>query len=347
MQPTGSFTRLLLGTAVGDSLGLPAEGLSPQAIARRWSGPWRHRMLFGRGLVSDDTEHAVMVIQCLLQNREDAGKFSQLLARRLRWWLLCLPPGVGWATARAIFRLWRGIPPARSGVNSAGNGPAMRSAALGVCFARDPARLREFVRASTRLTHTDVRAEIAALAVALTAADAVNHPQDRPQPLSELVELWQSAGVGDQDWQDSIARLAGHGREGKSVAELAAAMSLQRGVSGYAYHSVPVALYAYYLHQGDFRKTVEALLNCGGDTDSTGAIAGALAALRTDIPREWVQGIVDWPVSVDCLRQVGAAADGTGVPPGVVRWLALPVRNFFALAVILCHAGRRLLPSQT
>ena len=41
---------LLLGTALGDALGLPAEGLSRQQIARRiWNGHWRHRFLFGHG----------------------------------------------------------------------------------------------------------------------------------------------------------------------------------------------------------------------------------------------------------------------------------------------------------
>src|SRR5205823_1644411 len=52
---------------------------------------------------------------------------------------------------------------------SAGNGPAMRSALLGVCLGHDPPRLRAFVRASTRLTHTDPRAERGALLVALAA----------------------------------------------------------------------------------------------------------------------------------------------------------------------------------
>ena len=83
--------------------------------------------------------------------------------------------GVGFATARACVRLWLGVPPERSGVNSAGNGPAMRSAILGAVFAREPERRREFVRASSRLTHLDPRAETAALAVAApgTAAASV------------------------------------------------------------------------------------------------------------------------------------------------------------------------------
>ncbi|TVS08433.1 MAG: hypothetical protein EA424_28605 [Planctomycetaceae bacterium] len=44
---------------------------------------------------------------------------------------LGLPAGVGMATARACLKLWLGFPPKRSGVDSAGNGPAMGKAVLG------------------------------------------------------------------------------------------------------------------------------------------------------------------------------------------------------------------------
>ncbi len=53
---------VLLGTAVGDAIGLPHEGLHPQRIAQRLErGPLRHALLLGRGMLSDDTEHASMV----------------------------------------------------------------------------------------------------------------------------------------------------------------------------------------------------------------------------------------------------------------------------------------------
>ena len=69
------------------------------------------------------------------------------------------------ATARACLKLWLGFPPKRSGVYSAGNGPAMRSALLGAYFYDDRAHIERFVTASTTLTHTDPRALTGALAV--------------------------------------------------------------------------------------------------------------------------------------------------------------------------------------
>ncbi len=60
------FAGLLLGGAVGDALGLPAEGLSRRAIQRRWIGRWKMRLAFGYGMISDDTEHALMVATSLV-----------------------------------------------------------------------------------------------------------------------------------------------------------------------------------------------------------------------------------------------------------------------------------------
>lgn len=55
----------LLGGALGDSLLLPEEGLDRERIARRGAGPLRQGLVAGRGLLSDDTEHAFLTAQAL------------------------------------------------------------------------------------------------------------------------------------------------------------------------------------------------------------------------------------------------------------------------------------------
>ena len=47
----------ILGTAVGDALGLPYEGLSPTRARKLLGPPDRHRFILRRGMISDDTEH--------------------------------------------------------------------------------------------------------------------------------------------------------------------------------------------------------------------------------------------------------------------------------------------------
>jgi hypothetical protein len=188
-DPAQVFAGVLLGTAVGDALGLPAENLSPERIQRLWKGQWRMRFFFGRGMISDDTEHTLMIAQSLLTEPEDAAKFQSVFAWKLRWWFAALSAGVGLSTARASIKLWLGFPPNKAAVNSAGAGPAMRSAIIGAYFADDPAKRREFVLASSRLTHRSWQAETAALAVAESAEKLANQKQSA-HPLGPVNYFW-------------------------------------------------------------------------------------------------------------------------------------------------------------
>ena len=84
----------VLGTAVGDSVGLPFENLSQRSVAKLMRRPLEQSLLFGKGVVSDDTEHTVMVLLSLLEAGRDAVRFRTCLAKRFRWWLSALP---GWS----------------------------------------------------------------------------------------------------------------------------------------------------------------------------------------------------------------------------------------------------------
>ena len=145
---------------VGDAIGLPTEGLSPARRKRLFGELTDHRLFRGRGMVSDDTAHAIMTAQALVASGGDPERFGRELAGRLRLWFLSLPPGMGLATVRACLKLLIGFPHTQSGVFSAGNGPAMRAPIIGVFCADDASdhRLRALIRVSTRITHTDPKA---------------------------------------------------------------------------------------------------------------------------------------------------------------------------------------------
>jgi ADP-ribosylglycohydrolase len=346
----------ILGTAVGDALGLPREGLSRRR-ARRLFGrpPLRHRFLLRRGMVSDDTEHTCLVGQALLRAPDDADAFARSLAWRLRWWLLGLPAGTGRATLRAVLKLWLGFSPRSSGVYSAGNGPAMRAALLGVCLGDDPDLLRAYARASTRLTHTDPRAERGALLVALAAHHGAAHGPQGVCGEAFLREARDAVPDRDRELDGLLDRLEEHLQRGVPAEGFADALGLERGVSGYVYHTVPLALYCWLRHPGDFRAAVEEVIDLGGDADSTGAVVGGIAGATAGaggIPAEWVQGLCEWTHSVGWMQKLaGRLADCFGPEGGPVGrgplplfWPSLLPRNLLFLAVVLLHAFRRLLP---
>lgn len=347
----------LLGTAVGDAYGLPYENLTP-ARADAWmgdeSGPLRFRLLpGGGGLISDDTEHAALALQSMARHPRDADAFARDLARSLRWWMAALPPGVGGATLKACVRLWAGLPPDRSGVRSGGNGPAMRAPVIGVFHRGDPALRAAFVRASTRITHTDARAEIAAQAVARLASLASFSPRGG-KPSWAAVEREMAAAAGDvpgadaaalADWSEALDAL----RAAVSAPCTASLPWGKRGPSGYALHSVPAAVLAWWTCRGPAEDAIRAAVRLGGDADSVAAVVGALCgALGGEgcLSADAVEGIVDWPRGPGLLRRIAARAAlaaERGTPVDAVSyplWPLLP-RNLALFAVVFGHVLAR------
>ena len=127
---------------------------------------------------------------------------------------------------------------------------------------------------------------------------------------------------------------------------------MHKGVTGYAYHSVPVSIYAWLRHRNDFRIALESALDCGGDTDTVGAIVGAIVGAKVGkggIPCEWIAGVCEWPRSVLLLEQIAARLarqKDTSHALGPVRyfWPGLVPRNLLFLVVVLIHGFRRLAP---
>jgi ADP-ribosyl-[dinitrogen reductase] hydrolase len=334
------MTGLLLGTAVGDSLGLAREGMSAHRAARFYRGPLRQHLVLGRGMLSDDTEHACMTAQALLASRDDPQRFARALAWKLRWWLLGAPIAIGWGTLRGIARSWIGFSPARSGVWSAGNGPVMRAPIIGA-YIEDVERIAPFVEASTAITHRDPRAHAGALAIAIAA-----HHAARSSRVDAAVVLRDiRARVADLELLELLGRVEHALAGGHPPARLAAELGLEDGVTGYVHHTVPICLHAWLRAPHDFARVVGDVVALGGDTDTTGAIAGALAGATvgaSGIPPAWL-AITDWPRSLSWIRALAERVATRGEPLGL-WWPAVPLRNAVFGAIAVATVLRRLLP---
>ena len=140
---------------------------------------------------------------------------------------------------------------------------------MGAYFADEQEKRREFVLASSRLTHRGWQAETAALAVAESVALSVMNDGnvDPAIIVSTLLGLSQ-----EMEWARLITTIELSLKVDKSVSEYACGLGLKNAVTGYALHVVPVALYAWLRHTGDFRTALISVLECGGDTDTAGAI---------------------------------------------------------------------------
>ena len=333
----------LIGTAVGDAIGLPMEGLSRVKAQRRCAGGLRHGLIFGRGMFSDDTEHTLMVANAMLRHPNDAAAFQRSLGWALRWWLLPLPAGVGLSTAKAILRLWMGFPANRAGVRSAGNGAAMRSGIVGAALAHDPEKRRAFTLAACRLTHTDPRAEESAVLVA--EATVLAGAKAELSVILEALRPLVTSNEMKSRWEQLERALVNQ----LSVLDYAEQIGCEGGVSGFAPNSVAVALFAWLRHRGNFAETLSAVISCGGDTDSVAAIAGGICGADVGmegIPQSWIDGICDWPRSTRYIHSMAAAfAEGSAAAPSLpLSCITVPLRNALFLAIVLMHGVRRLIP---
>lgn len=193
----------LLGCALGDALGLPCEGLSQRTLARRF-GLDRFGLLGRTGFVSDDTEQTALVAEALaLGDTPDA--VERVFRARLRWWFARLPFGIGLATLRACLKLWLGL--SRSGVDSAGNGAAMRAGIVGVVVG-DAALRRALVERLSRVTHAHPLGVEGAVYVAEVAAHLARGAAPEEAVQRALGEVTQAAV---RNAVEHAVRLAGAG----------------------------------------------------------------------------------------------------------------------------------------
>ena len=285
-----------------------------------------------------------MVAQSLIEANGDVDLFARRLASRLRWWILALPAGVGKATARAGFKLWLGAKPASAGVFSAGNGPAMRAAIFGAAI-DDVPHMLEFVRASSRLTHSDPKAEYGAIAVAFASRHSRDHESvDANLWLSNVVD---AAGEDGSELTNLLRRTVDSVSAGESTKSFADSLGLSHGVSGYTYHTIPVAIHAWLSHPRDYRQAVTAIIQCGGDADTTAAIVGGIVGAgvgESGIPPEWIDGICEYPRSVNWMRSLGERLASSATKAPTINPIAVLFRNLLFLFIVLFHGFRRFAP---
>lgn len=328
----------LLGTALGDALGLPAEGLPAARIARWFPDLDGFHLLGGIGFVSDDTEQTTLVAEVLSLHPLDPEAAAAHLRRELACWFLRLPWGVGWATARACLRILAGRND--SGVPSAGNGAAMRSAVIGVFYCGDPGRRLAMIERLARVTHTDPRAVEGAGFVAEVAARCALSAPGTPR---DGILRAAHAVLPPGETADAVATALDAAAAGAWPASLVP--------TGYVVHTAAAASWLFQRHGAVPLEAIQAAVRAGGDTDSVAAIVGAWAGAlhgAGGLPPGLLAKLHDGPYGPSHLRalaaSLAAAANGRPVPPPRYSRGAAMLRNLLLMPVILGHGLRRVLP---
>lgn len=293
MVSPASGAGVLLALACGDALGEPVEGWSADQIAAEYGTLTE----FGDGRVppgglTDDTEQALRLARSLT----DCGEFdANDVARRFVQWYEGGAVGIGGLTRRVLSRIadgehwerasreaWESSPEGRN----AGNGSVMRCAPIAVVFADDFEQLARVSRKSSKLTHYDPRCvygcEVLNRAIA-------GYLRDESAPLEDaLVALPEDA---PEELVGALERLPDD-IEPTSLSP-----------SGYVVDTLQAALYQVTIADSAETAIVDAV-NLGGDTDTIGAVAGAIAGARfgaDGLPDRWIDDLD----RADELRDLG------------------------------------------
>jgi ADP-ribosyl-[dinitrogen reductase] hydrolase len=272
---------ILLGLACGDALGRPVEFRSAAQIRRKYG---RLTEMFANGThgqpagtVTDDTDLAL----CIARSLVESGEFDPTdVGDRFVAWLDDGPFDVGLMTADAIRKLKQGAPwneagqrvwETRSEGSNAGNGSVMRCAPHAIRFSDDWDRLEQVSRDSSRITHADPRCTagcavlnctISALAQNLSdpLERALDHVNDVPGELVDALEPLPD-GIAAEELENS----------------------------GYVVHTLQASL-SHGLSATSAEEGIVSAVNMGGDTDTLGAVTGAVVGARfgvNAVPERW------------------------------------------------------------
>ena len=271
----------LLGTFVGDALGMPYEGMAPDAIPADVEMVDARR---GAGTYTDDTQMMIALAESLIER----GRIDD--AHLARAFLDAYDPDRGYGGGtRQVFELWaRGASVADAagsifgGKGSRGNGAAMRIAPVGVRFHAEPARLVAEAGASARLTHAHPVAIDAAVVQAVVVGAAIRG--------ADLLACASAAATSDE-MRGALRDVELLLRERPGPEEI----NRRLGSASDARESVSAALYSALAHDS-FARALTFAVRVGGDTDTVAAMCGAVTGARDgagSIPRRWLERLED------------------------------------------------------
>lgn len=308
----------VVGLAVGDALGYPAEfrsrrqilqEIGPEGITgflrlkdRRFSRPFITGPDHPPGTFTDDTQMSLCVAEALLTaGQGELDALMQEMGRRFVEWHRSEENNrsPGETTGIACNRLAAGVPWREAGVaHSKGCGANMRVAPIGLYY-EDLDTVAEVARHCALLTHGHPAALEGAAAAALLVALALRGAS----PEDMHAEVMRRCGGRSPDFDACFARVpqvVGQPPEQVLVEQGPYAL----GEGWVAEEAVASALYCFWRHPEDYRAAVLEAVNTDGDSDSLATITGSIAGARLGlegIPAEWVQGVErsDW------LQEVG------------------------------------------
>ena len=282
----------LWGSLVGDALGVPVEFKDRATVQ---ADPVIDMRGFGthqqpHGTWSDDSSLLLCSTESLLHREfdtEDMGRRFVLWRRENLW----TPHGevfdIGATTSHALARIAKGVRAEMAGGDdplSNGNGSLMRILPVSLRFASTPMRqLTDRIHRASAITHRHPRSQMACVFFTLIIRELLNG-LSAPEAFANGLSAFRSHYEPEAWWaaefdyfQLLLAGDLGHQPEREIDS------------SGYVVHTLAASIWCL-LTTSSFQECVLKAVNLGGDTDTTGCVAGGLAGSHyglAAIPQPW------------------------------------------------------------
>lgn len=298
----------MLGLAVGDAIGAPAENLKPSQIRGRWGRI--EGFVTDEPAGTDDTEYAIFSGLLLAEH----GSALTVADVEAAWheWIADRDEGpfhgAGFSERGTLENLRRGLaaPISAQHRHAWSDGLAMRAAPFGVFAAGRPAEAARLVSIDGTVSHEGEGIYGGRAVAAGVAAAMVGHDPDAVVQAALSMVPEDSWTARSLHRAVSAARLA---RRDPRATPLSVERAVRSAtvVGGYPWtdlapEAVGLAFGAFAAARGEVAEAVPLAVNMGRDADTTAAVAGALAGAlcgERAIPAEWAKAI--GPVRGTCL----------------------------------------------
>ena len=280
----------LTGLAIGDALGMQVEGLRSYEFISDYGDARVDSVNYPlkAGQYTDDTLQMLILTDSILEaGGFDISSFTTALKSWGREIMndLTLSRGIGPTSIDAIQKLLDGVHWEESGGMNPTCGSAMRVAPIGLLYSHDLDLTAEMAAKSSIPTHRSDESIAGAVAVAVIVAGVASG-----------IDILNAAKKA-VDYADAHSKkLSDKIRLAISLRDDPPEMVLKTiGTSILAIESVPAAIFAA-LHGRNFEDALLIAVNHGGDTDSIGAMTGAIRGTMhglDGIPQRWLDGLED------------------------------------------------------
>lgn len=305
----------LIGCAYGDAMGMPTENMTresilllhPQGIKSFFpsfdTGDTGRSFLAGE--ITDDTIHTMILLDCLVKNK---GKpKAELYITELRNWMKDHPEQneviVGRSTRRAMEAMDRGEDLAKTGLWGTTNGASMKMAPIGMIS--DYTCMKALVENVYEICYPTHNTQIALQGASVVAALVSYAIQG-----GNVDGIWEVALQAIEAANEKGFRLGGpkltrrmmavkHDAETKPEEEVIELLADFYGTGLETIETIPVILAILQLSKGYPIRAGQIAASLGGDTDTIGAIACAIAgAIHPAFP----DAILFQLESVNCIN---------------------------------------------